>query len=164
MMAGPPAFLVLLSLLVGGGGSDLLDYVPSDYYWKHKQVDVSLDTMTNELKPVDAQDISKIIPDLDSADPQMRETATKKIQSVGPAALPELKKQAQSDEQEIAGRARALIQKIEASERPKAVRRLMAIRTLGEMKKKEALPTLQAMLKSDEMFVTEYAREAIDRI
>lgn len=164
MAAGPSWMMMLLVMLLGGGGSDLLDYVPSDFYWKKQNVQVTAETLLGELKPVTAQDISKFIPDLDSADPQVRDKATKGIESVGPAALPELKKQAQSDEQEIAGRAKALIQKIEANQRPKAVRRLMAIRTLGEMKSKEAEPVLKGLLKSDERFVADYAQAALDRI
>src|SRR5437763_10913312 len=121
MAAGPSWMMMLLVMLLGGGGSDLLDYVPSDFYWKKQNVQVSAETLLGELKPITSQDISKFIPDLDSPDPQVRDKATKGIESVGPAALPELKKQAQSDEQEIAGRAKALIQKIEANQRPKAV-------------------------------------------
>jgi len=45
-----------------------------------------------------------------------------------------------------------------------AVRRLMAIRTLGELKKPEALPVLEELTKSQEMFVSEYARRAIATI
>lgn len=49
---------------------------------------------------------------------------------------------------------------------PKAgeVRRLMAIRTLGEMKKAEAVPALQGLLQSKEPFVADYAQSALDSI
>ena len=44
------------------------------------------------------------------------------------------------------------------------VRRLMAIRTLGELKSKKALPALRALLKSKEFFVADYAARAIAAI
>src|SRR5690349_1598070 len=43
-----------------------------------------------------------------------------------------------------------------------AVRRLMAIRTLGELKNADAIPTLKSQLDSKEMFVTAYAQRALD--
>ena len=45
-----------------------------------------------------------------------------------------------------------------------AVRRLMAIRTLGELKKPEALPILRPLLGSQAMFEADYARQAIAAI
>src|SRR5947209_4136875 len=77
MAAGPSWMMMLLVMLLGGGGSDLLDYVPSDFYWKKQNVQVAAETLLTELKPVTSQDISKFIPDLDSADPQVRDKATK---------------------------------------------------------------------------------------
>jgi hypothetical protein len=45
-----------------------------------------------------------------------------------------------------------------------AVRRLMAIRTLGELKKKESIATLKPLLKSKTLFEAEYAAAAIAAI
>ena len=45
-----------------------------------------------------------------------------------------------------------------------AVRRLLAIRTLGELKQREALSALRGLLTSREPFVAEYARQAIAAI
>src|SRR5207253_10196799 len=45
-----------------------------------------------------------------------------------------------------------------------SVRRLMAIRTLGEMKKDEGLATLQSLVDSKEPFVGDYAKSAIASI
>jgi len=45
-----------------------------------------------------------------------------------------------------------------------AVRRLMAIRTLGELKDAQALPTLQPLVKSEAPFEAEYAQQAIAAI
>ena len=56
--------LLLLNLLTGGG-NDLLDYLPTDAYWRQKSVSVSVDTMMAELKPAaPAGDISKLIEEL----------------------------------------------------------------------------------------------------
>src|SRR5437764_8476301 len=44
------------------------------------------------------------------------------------------------------------------------VRRLMAIRTLGELKKAEALTMLQSLVDSKEPFVADYAKAAIAAI
>jgi len=52
----------------------------------------------------------------------------------------------------------------EAKDATQRVRRLMAIRTLGELKKKEALPALAELAKSKETFVAEYANRAIAAI
>lgn len=46
----------------------------------------------------------------------------------------------------------------------KDVRRLMAIRTLGEMKEKKGVEVLREMLESEEMFVAGYAREGLGMI
>jgi hypothetical protein len=66
---GPPPIFLLLSMLAGGGASDLLDHVSTDYYWNQKQVAVSLQAMSDELKPIEARDISDLVADLDSTDP-----------------------------------------------------------------------------------------------
>ena len=46
----------------------------------------------------------------------------------------------------------------------KAVRRLMALRALGELKEAEALPALRPLLESKDLFVADYARQAIAAI
>src|SRR4051794_34330076 len=45
-----------------------------------------------------------------------------------------------------------------------AVRRLMAIRTLGELKSADAIATLKTQLDSKEMFVASYAQRALNAI
>ncbi|MBM4034729.1 MAG: hypothetical protein FJ291_23540 [Planctomycetes bacterium] len=51
-----------------------------------------------------------------------------------------------------------------AAPRAAAVRRLMAIRTLGELKDAQALPALQPLLKSTALFEADYAQQAIAAI
>ncbi|MBM4041928.1 MAG: hypothetical protein FJ290_25820 [Planctomycetes bacterium] len=105
-MAMPSWMMVLMVLLSRGGGNDLLDYMPTDAYWRVKGVAITVERMAAQLEMGDPPDTS-------------------------PA---------------------------------KAVRRLMAIRALGELKKAEALPALRPLLDSKELFAADYAREAIAAI
>jgi hypothetical protein len=99
--------LLIFSLLLGGGiGNDLLSLVPTDAYWKSKEVEVTAANIMLDLNSVKSDDTSK---------------AT-------------------------------------------AIRRLMAIRTLGELKSPDAMSTLKSQLDSKEMFVADYAQRAIDAI
>jgi hypothetical protein len=99
-------FLIFTLLLGGGQGNDLLSLIPTDAYWKSKDVEVNVANIMLELNSLKPDDTSK---------------AT-------------------------------------------AVRRLMAIRTLGELKSPDAMSTLKAQLDSKEMFVADYAQRAIDAI
>jgi hypothetical protein len=157
-------FLTLLAFLMGGGGSDLLDYVSPDAYWTEKQITVSVEAMAGELKPAAKADVSTLIEDLNSADPEARQKAGIKITETGPAALPALREALQSPSPQIVLTARSLITTIESANRPLTIRRLMAIRELGDLKNKSGLPILQSLLRSPEPFVGEYAATAIDEI
>jgi hypothetical protein len=157
-------FITVLAFLIGGGGSDLLDYVSPAAYWKEKQVTVSVDAMARELKPPAPVDLAKLIDSLSSPDPQAREGAMKKIVAMGTAAIPPLREAMQSASPQVAVSAKSLIARIEAADRPASLRRLMAIRELGELKNKDAIAVLEPLLKSDELFVADYARQSIDQI
>ena len=84
-------FLIFTILLGGGQGNDLLDLIPTDAYWKSKDVEVNLTNILLELNSLKPDDTSK---------------AT-------------------------------------------AVRRLMAIRTLGELKSPDAMPSTLRQRSSD---------------
>ena len=156
--------VTLLSVLLGGGGGDLLDYVQPAAYWQSKQVAVSVEAMGKELAPPPAADVSKFIDDLNSPDPHARQEAARKIADAGIAALAPLREAAASPSPQIAVSAKRLISQIEEANRPASVRRLMAIRALGDLKDKAALPILEPLRKSETPFVADYAREAIDQI
>jgi len=94
--------MMLMTLVGGGGGNDLVDYLDTNSYWAQQSVEVTVPEMKAQLAPADAK-----------GDP---------------------------------------------------VRRLMAIRTLGELKKKGAIATLQPLLKSKTLFEAEYAAAAIAAI
>ena len=150
------SLLFLLSTIMGTG-TDLLDYVPSDDYWKAKGVTaVTVEALLKELEPPKAgADISKLVPDLGSPDAKVRDAAAAKVRAMGPGVIPQLKELAKHDDPEVAGRARLLITEIGNAAKSTQVRRLMAIRTLGEKKAKEALPRLAELVRSSEPFVAD---------
>jgi len=154
----------LLFALLSGGANDLLDFVSTDAYWKAKGVTVSVEQLTNELKSPVGADVTELIKTLGSGSYPQREEAAKKIIAVGAPALPSLEKAADDPDAEIANRVRNLSQQIKLNGKANGVRKLMAIRTLGEMKKAEALPALKGLLESKEMFVADYAARAIAAI
>jgi hypothetical protein len=102
MDVGMGTVLFLMTLLGGGSGNDLVDYLDTNSYWAQQKVEVTVPKMQAQLAPTGA-----------AVDP---------------------------------------------------VRRLMAIRTLGELKKKGAIATLQPLLKSKTLFEAEYAAAAIAAI
>ena len=156
--------LVMLLTMPLGGGNDLLDFIETEEFWKAQRVAVSVESMSAELSTKAAPDISALLAKLGDADFKTRATATKKIRAMGPGVVPQLRKATSSSDAEVASRAASLIKSLDQGQRATAARRLMAIRTLGEMKKREALPVLRRQLASKEAFMAEYARLAIATI
>lgn len=164
-MATLYSFLTLVLCLLTGGGNDLLDYLPTEAYWAHKRVAaISVETMTAQLAQPGAQDVAALVAELGSPDAAARDAAAVKLREVGPAALPQLREAAESPDAEVRRRARALARQVGGEAVAQGVRRLMAIRTLGELAKPQAVATLKPLLKSEELFVAEYAQAAIDAI
>jgi hypothetical protein len=83
---------------------------------------------------------------------------------VGAGALPALHDAANGTDPKVAERAEYLIRQLRPLVTQGAVRRLLALRALGELKDPRAMPFLQTQLASQEMFVADYARTAIGRI
>lgn len=164
MDTGVIQVLSLFVCLLGGGGNDLLDYLPTEAYWKQKDVPIRLDTMLGELSPAVAADISGDIAQLGSPDPNAREKAEANVRRQGAAALPLLEKAARAADPELSGRARGLLQEISRDHTVANVRRLMAIRTLGELGQPGAKEALQKLTLSSEPFVADYAASAIAAI
>jgi hypothetical protein len=164
MAAGPSLLLVLMTLLTGNG-TDLLDYLPTQDYWQAKSVTVSTRGLLDELQPPKAgADISKLIAAMGAGNAAARDEAAKKIAAMGPGVIPQLQRAAKIDDPEISLRAKQLIQQINQSQKAAQVRRLMAIRTLGETRAREALSALQGLAKSEEPFVADYAAAAVAAI
>jgi hypothetical protein len=160
---GLGVFAVLFALL-SGGANDLLDFVPSDAYWRAKQVTVSVDALAAELNVEPPADVAKLIRGLGESDFARREEAARRIRATGPAAIPALEKAVDDADPEVVSRVRTLIGEIRQASRGAAVRRLLAIRTLGEMKDARALAALRPLLASTEPFVADYAGRAVAQI
>lgn len=164
MMSFGFAELLLVLLSAGGGGNDLLDYMPADAYWKLKGIETNVQNMTHEVQEARPQKLAQLIRDLGADDFKTREEATGKLKLIGPPALPALRQAAKDDDPEVRSRARAILKTVSKAARAEAVRRLMAIRALGELGDKAALNPLRQLLGSEEPFVADYARAAIARI
>jgi len=156
--------MFLLVALMGNGGNHLLDYASSELYWKSKGVAVGIESMLAELKPADKVDAAELIRQLASPDPEVRQQAAKGILQKGKETIPQLQEATRAADPQLAAAAKNLIAELSLSGKAAEVRRLMAIRTLGEIKRAEAMPTLKSLADSKDVFVAEYARRAIASI
>ncbi len=156
--------LLMLLLSGGGWGNDLLDYLPTSAYWKARGVEITVERMTAELAVAEPADLAQLIRDLGAEKHEVREAASAKLRALGPVAIPALKKAAEADDPEVRTRARELLGGLSGGAQANAIRRLMAIRTLGELKKPEAAAALRPLLEAKEPFVADYAARAIAAI
>ncbi len=156
--------LVMSLALPMGGGNDLLDFVPTEAYWKSKGVYVTVDAMVSELQLEKPQDISEWIGQLGHDEFRVRQAASRKILEQGPSIAEQLDEATGSEDEEIADRARQLLRQMGQGKKATAERRLMAIRALGELRSRQAIEPLKKMFGSQETFVDEYARRAIAEI
>ena len=54
------SFFLLFTMLLGGAsGNDLLDLIPSDSYWKSKELELTATNIMVELNSIKADDTSK---------------------------------------------------------------------------------------------------------
>jgi hypothetical protein len=164
MMGGP--MMLLMVLMGGGGGNDLIDYIDTNTYWALQSVEVTVPAMKAQLGPIDADAAAALAGDLIGDDEAKAASASAKIKSIGLAAMPHLEKAARQAQgkPDKAARVQNLIGELYANVQAPAVRRLMAIRTLGELKKLDGLATLTLLLKSKTLFEAEYAAAAIAAI
>lgn len=160
--------MILMALLGGDPGTHLLDYASTEAYWKSKSVGVSVESMTAEIKGPGEKDVANLIVDLSSPDANIRGAADRALRQLGEPALGLLDKAAGAADPEVSAAARAIAQSIRSGGKSAQVRRLMAIRTLGELgdagANAGAIATLQPLLESKEMFVAEYAARSIARL
>ena len=160
------SMMLMMALMGGGGANDLADFIDTNSYWALQSVEVTLPAMKAQLASADASAAVTLCKDLIGDDEAKSRAAAAKIKSIGMAAMPHLEKAARDAQgkPEKAARVQNLIGQLYANVQGPAVRRLMAIRTLGELKKRDALATLQPLLKSKILFEAEYARAAIAAI
>jgi len=167
-MAASMGIGFVMMLMVGNGGGELLDMIDTKAYWAQQGQTPSVELMTSYISKEDvttgAGQIDKLIAQLGAAAFEDRENASAKLIAIGADARPALTKAKQSDDPEIALRAEEILDKISGKDKPANVRKLMAIRALGELGDKAAFPALQKLLKSEEPFVAEYAQRAINQL
>jgi len=159
------SMFALMLTIGGGGGNELLDYVPTKIYW---QIDGTPYTPQAMLAMLGDQkeigDVSALLKDLDADRVKVREAAQKKLIAMGPAVLGHVRPLVKSNSPEVAARAQEIVRTLSAQAQHKDVRRLMAIRALGEMKHHAAAGALAKLTESKELFVGEFAREALAAI
>lgn len=158
------SYVFTLFMLFGGlfgAGNDLLDYIPAEAYWKLKAVPLKFETMADEVRladPAAAVNLAKVFENASGAD---RDRLALALIDQGEAARTVLDRLARSPDPDLARRATACLIAIDKEPKERSVRRLMAIRTLGALGRKEAIPLLEPLLGSTEPFVAAYAAEAI---
>ncbi len=161
-----PYVMVFLMLTGGGrGGIDTLDMANTDSYWQLKHVSVTVEQLKEDAgpdKPV--ANVDGLIKDLQSQDFETRDKAKSSLEQMGPPVISQLKPAMNSKDPEVAAVAADLVKRFTEHGQERAIRRLMAIRTLGERQEKEALPLLKTLLDSKELFVADYAERAMAQI
>ncbi|HVX84139.1 MAG TPA: hypothetical protein VH253_04925 [Phycisphaerae bacterium] len=158
-----PLTYVLLALLAGNKpGADALDCVPTDMYWKAHGTAPTVEILKGSLEVNGAlpATVDQDIRDLGSESYQTRVRARQHLEAAGPGVVEKLKPLMHGGDPDVAEAATELVQKFSASAHGMEVRRLMAIRTLGEKKEASALPLLKGLVGSKEPFVGEYASRA----
>ena len=157
---------MLLVAMMGGAGNELLDYVQTEAYWQIKGVPVTAQAMQAELKPISPAQVRSLLGDLTGNDEAKRKAAAGRLGTMGLAILPQLEAAAAAAQgnPEKAGTVQELIGKLYQTRQAGAVRRLMAIRTLGELKARGATGALKGLLKSKALFEADYAAAAIAAI
>lgn len=157
---------LILFASAGGGGNDLLDYLPGDAYWDAKDIVVSPETMLRELQPVKTPSpaqLAALVNDVGSDDHARAGAAREALRQIGLPALPALAA-ARDAAAPASSVAAALMLDIRLTQKANEVRRLMAIRTLGALRAKESVATLQTLSGDGDYFVADYAKAALATI
>ena len=162
MMSGMFSMVLALG---GGGGNELLDYIPTKVYWQIESVACTPEAMLAQLQgPGPVGDVAALVRDLDARSAKVREQAHRKLLAMGPAVIPLLEPHAKHPSPEVATRVQEIIARLSSQAERKSIRRLMAIRALGEMKHRPAAAALKKLTASKELFVADYARRALAAI
>ncbi|MCP4374712.1 MAG: hypothetical protein GY794_00815 [bacterium] len=158
--------MMLMVLIGGSGGNDLVDYIDTNTYWSLQSVEVTVPAMKEQLVELNAKAAASLAQDLIGDDEAKAIAAANKIKLIGMAAMPHLEKAAKDAQgkPDNAARVQNLIGELYENLQGPDVRRLMAIRTLGELKKTDAVAILKPLLKSKKLFEAEYAAAAIAAI
>jgi hypothetical protein len=160
----PALSFLMMVVLALGSGRELLSLVPTEAYWELKHVQPTNDSLLEYLQVNGAGDAAALIHQLGDPEFSRRTSAVQHLRLMGPSIAPQLEQATQDPDLEVATRAADLLDEFKVRPAMGAIWRLMAIRTLGERQVSEALPILHALLDSEEMFVADYARRAINAI
>lgn len=152
--------LMLSSGLGSGGGNELILYIPIDEYWRSKEVEVSIESMREELKPLPQVNLDGLLRELGSIESDERAAAAEQIEQLGLSAVSGLEWATHSHDPAVANEARALLARIRSASHATQIRRLMAIRTLGRMKDPAGVEILAPLVDSGEPFIARHARIA----
>ncbi|MDD4889419.1 MAG: hypothetical protein PHU85_05775 [Phycisphaerae bacterium] len=155
--------LAMAFLIGGSSGADLLRFISSQNYWAAQKVEITVDNMATALgKPGEAKEIADLASKLGDREHKVRVEAHAKLVAMGPAIIAQLNKAMESPANEEARlQLKEVLAELSGKGQAAAVRRLMAIRALGELKDAKAVPTLKPLLESKALFEAEYAARAI---
>ena len=136
------------------------DVFPAADFWRIQQVKPTREAMLAELATGSAVDVDPLIAQLGDDRYSAREQAQAKLIAAGPSVLPKIRPLLNSDDAEVANRAKVIIEKVSAVTEDRAIRQMMALRMLADLKDRQALPAVQAMTRSDNPVLAETARMA----
>ncbi len=164
-MGGGVEFIFIVLMMLGQAGQDMLDFVSTDAYWAQKNVKVTVEQLRQDAGPdAKVESIEKELKVLENPEFAVRDAARKKILAMGPGVIENLKPAMESKDEEVALAAKGIVDELTTHAQARSIRRLMAIRTLGEKKDKDSLPLLRQMATSKEPFVADYANRAMGLI
>jgi hypothetical protein len=166
MMMG---IFVAATLMFAGGSAqmpnELLGMLPTDAYWKHEGIDPTSENLLALLEePAEPENVDALLKQLGDESFRKRKAAQEKLIQAGPAILPKVRPLTKHSDPEVAARARDIIDSLTAGAARSRVRRLMAIRTLGDRRQAAARDALRKLQAGKEPFVAEYARRALAQI
>ena len=159
--------LFLIQLV--GKAAEMLDAVDSDIYWHLAEIEKKPEAILPLLdvaaeSELDATVVDKHVAGLGSPDFAVRKKSMAELLKLGFRAQPFLEKALKSDNPEVVIAVRQVISNLGRTANDSQMHRLMAIRTLGELKAKQAIPALEKLAESEEPYVSEYVDRALREI
>ena len=161
-------FSFILMLVASNGGGELLQLADTQSYWQLQGGQPATAALIAYVStsPADANTdkIDSLIKQLGATTFADREKATQALIKIGDAARNAVKKALEHEDPEIRIRAELVLEKLIGDDQADYIRTLMAIRTLGDLRTKDALPELEKLTQSTKPFVASYAARAIANI
>ncbi|MFH1549580.1 MAG: HEAT repeat domain-containing protein [Planctomycetota bacterium] len=168
MAAGNPemaALFLMLTFLASGSPDGQQEAFDFEAILKENNVEMQVDPLMAVLTGPDARKVRPIIEQLGDADYDRREEATKRLETMGPAVLPLLKKYGlKSADLEIRVRARKLVSKILEGDVNYVPLHRAALAALGKLKAEKAVKLLEEYLDNDDSRLRRAAAFALAEI